>query len=128
MACSVVPVGLFNFQQTGHIKVDTLLTSRSTGHDPPLKNTHLMEYQSLFCVTGSRFKDGERVRCRVLAPLATADRAPKASSKKKSGDGASGRGPVELSLRQSRLEQPDREEAVKRRGVPDVGSTAKVKK
>lgn len=68
------------------------------------------------------------MRCRVLAPLATADRAPKASSKKTSGNGASGRGPVELSLRQSRLEQPDGEEAVKRRGVPDVGSTAKVNK
>lgn len=81
-----------------------------------------MVYNSIR-VTAFRFKDGERVRCRVLPP-----RASKAPSKKSAGkDSDSGSGPVELSLRKSRLEESDVEEAVKPEDSPEVGSTPKVR-
>lgn len=108
-----------------------------------------------------RFKDGERVKCRVLHPLPVRPgRRPKppfqktpssggaknSSKGKKEGTGDDTKakkegerdeddgadepgavGPVELSLRKSRLsEEQGVEEALKREAAPEVGSMAKV--
>lgn len=72
----------------------------------------------------SRFVDGQRVKCRVIQPSSGTTSKSTANS---TGDGGSFQ-PVELSVRQSRLD-PARgaEEAARREDAPEVGSTAKVK-
>ena len=77
--------------------------------------------------------DGQRVKCRVVYRPS----APKSKSTEKStgaGDEGEGDGnresfePVELSLRESRLDPArDAEEAARREDAPEVGSTVKVK-
>eukprot|EP00903_Cladosiphon_okamuranus_P010099 g9564.t2 len=82
----------------------------------------------------NRFKDGTRVKCRVLASLPSHQQqggSKRRSRKGVTGDsdsstGGANAGPVELSLRQSRLDESlDVSEATKREGPPEVGSTAK---
>lgn len=84
-----------------------------------------------------RFKDGMRVKCRVLASLPSHQQqggSKRRSRKGRAGDGNStgaeglaNAGPVELSLRESRLDELlDVSEATKREQAPQVGSTAKV--
>lgn len=84
-----------------------------------------------------RFKDGTRVKCRVLASLPSHQQqggSKRRSRKGRAGDGnntgtegLANAGPVELSLRESRLaESLDVSEATKREQAPQVGSTAKV--
>ncbi|CAM9211625.1 unnamed protein product, partial [Ectocarpus sp. 12 AP-2014] len=84
-----------------------------------------------------RIKDGARVKCRVLPPLPTRCTEARSKSRKRrsgdddeeeeDGDGDLYMGPVELSLRPSRVEasKKKREEAIKREAAPKVGSTAK---
>lgn len=98
-------------------------------------------FYSILCCVVCRFKDGTRVKCRVLASLPSHHQQQQGGSKRRSRKGLAAdsdsnsnssateanAGPVELSLRESRLDEAlDVSEATKREEAPEVGSTAKV--
>lgn len=117
----------------------------SFGFHHPQLACHAESNCSCFMV---RFKDGTRVKCRVLPSLPT--HRHQGGSKRRSRKGLAvasnsnsngtvngtvntnapedaNAGPVELSLRESRLDESvEVSEATKREGPPEVGSTAKV--
>lgn len=68
------------------------------------------------------------MKCRVIHPSSGA-KSRSASATTADGDSSGGSfQPVELSVRESRLDPArDAEEAARREGAPEVGSTAKVK-